>query len=169
MSFHRSNEETSRKKIIAHQKSYHGSAIYSAQMSGSPMMHEHQNAEIPDIIFVTEPDVHRQKLQKETTKDFVGKISDELRGFNFTRGPETIAAFIAEPLWVSGRHNSTKKLFRKSSKNIVKVWCLTHCRRGNLRFGRTGNMFGSETFGMVPDIMTVAKGLSSAYFLFQPF
>tara|TARA_B100001248_G_scaffold182585_1_gene139039 strand:- start:1034 stop:2398 length:1365 start_codon:yes stop_codon:yes gene_type:complete len=164
-SFHRSNEEASRKKIIAHQKSYHGSAIYSAQMSGSPMMHEHQNAEIPDIIFVTEPDVHRHKLQKETTEDFVERLATNLENLILREGPETIAAFIAEPVMgVGGVIIPPKNYFEKVQKILSKYGVLLIADEVICGFGRTGNMFGSETLGMFPDIMTVAKGLSSAYF-----
>ena len=164
-SFHRSNEESSRKKIIAHQKSYHGSAIYSAQISGSPMMHEHQNAEIPDIIFVTEPDVHKQRLQKETTEDFVERLATNLEDLILREGPETIAAFIAEPVMgVGGVIIPPKNYFEKVQKILSKYGVLLIADEVICGFGRTGNMFGSETFGMSPDIMTVAKGLSAAYF-----
>ena len=164
-SFHLSNAENNRKKIIAHQKSYHGSAIYSAQLSGSPMMHEHQNIEIPDIIFVTEPDFHRQKLQKETTEGFVERLVTNLEDRILREGPETIAAFIAEPVMgVGGVIIPPKNYFKKVQKILSKYGVLFIADEVICGFGRTGNIFGSETFGMSPDIMTVAKGLSSAYF-----
>ena len=164
-SFHLSNGENGRKKIIAHQKSYHGSAIYSAQLSGSPMMHEHQNIEIPDIIFVTEPDFHKQKLQMETIEGFVERLVTNLEKTILREGPETIAAFIAEPVMgVGGVIIPPKNYFKKVQKLLSKYGVLFIADEVICGFGRTGNMFGSETFGMSPDIMTVAKGLSSAYF-----
>ena len=94
-------------------------------MSGLPMMHEHQNAEIPDIIFVTEPDVHKQRLQKETTEDFVERLATNLEDLILREGPETIAAFIAEPVMgVGGVIIPPKNYFEKVQKILSKYGVL---------------------------------------------
>ena len=114
-------------------------------MSGSPMMHEHQNAEIPDIIFVTEPDVHRQRLQKETTEDFVERLATNLEDLILREGPETIAAFIAEPVMGVGGVIIPPKTILKSQKILSKYGVLLIADEVICGFGRTGNMFRSET------------------------
>ena len=103
---------------------------------------------MPDIIFVTEPDVHRQRLQKESTEDFVERLATNLRGFDFTRGPETIAAFIAEPVMGVGGVIIPQKTILKSPKILSKYGVLLIADEVICGFGRTGNMFGSDTFGI---------------------
>ena len=164
-SFHKSKGEQNRRKIFSHQKSYHGSAIFSALLSGSASMHEHQNCELTDIIFTTTPDFHHEALSEETEEDFSNRLVTDLEDRILRERPETVAAFIAEPVMgVGGVIIPPKNYFKKIQKVLSRYGILFIADEVICGFGRTGNMFGSQTFNLTPDIMTAAKGLSSAYF-----
>ncbi len=163
--FHKSKGVPTRRKILSHQKSYHGSAIFSALLSGSASMHEHQNCELTDIIFTTTPDFHHEALSEETEEDFSNRLVTELENLILRERPETVAAFIAEPVMgVGGVIIPPKNYFKKIQKVLSRYGILFIADEVICGFGRTGSMFGSQTFNLTPDIMTVAKGLSSAYF-----
>ena len=164
-SFHKSKGEQTRRKIFSHRKSYHGSAIFSASLSGSASMHEHQNCELTDIIFTITPDFNHQALPDETEEDFSNRLATELENRILRERPETVAAFIAEPVMgVGGVIIPPKNYFKKIQTVLSRYGILFIVDEVICGFGRTGNMFGSQTFNLTPDIMTVAKGLSSAYF-----
>ena len=116
-SFHKSKGEQTRRKILSHQKSYHGSAIFSALLSGSASMHEHQNCELTDIIFTTTPDFHNEALSGENEEDFSNRLVTELENLILRERPETVAAFIAEPVMgVGGVIIPPKNYFKKIQK-----------------------------------------------------
>ncbi len=164
-SFHKANTEKARRKILSHEKSYHGSAIFSALLSGSAPMHEHQNLRLADIIFTATPDFYHQGFSTETEDDFSDRLVSHLENRILREKPETIAAFIAEPVMgVGGVIIPPKNYFKKVQKVLKRYGILFIADEVICGFGRTGNLFGSQTFDLTPDIMTVAKGLSSAYF-----
>src|SRR5208282_5655953 len=106
----------------------------------------------------------RIKEAGETEEQFASRLADNLEKLILTEGPDTVAAMIAEPVMgAGGVLVPPKTYFEKIQKVLRKYDILLIADEVICGFGRTGNMFGTETFGLQPDMIVVAKALSSAY------
>ena len=154
-----------KRKIIAQQGGYHGSAIFTAGLSGMPAMHGFPNYVQPDIVFVGSPHHYAYARSGENEAQFSTRLAMELEQTIQGEGADSVAAFIAEPVMgVGGVILPPETYFEKIQAVLKKYDVLLIADEVICGFGRTGNMFGSITFNMKPDIITVAKGMSSAYF-----
>jgi 4-aminobutyrate--pyruvate transaminase len=154
-----------KRKIIARRNGYHGSSIFSASLSDQPLMHAGFNLPIDGILFTDCPNYYRFADEGESEEDFASRLAKSLEDLIVAEGPETIAAFIAEPVMgVGGVVLPPKSYFSKIQGVLRKYDILMIADEVICGYGRTGNMFGSITFNIEPDIITCAKGLSSAYF-----
>jgi 4-aminobutyrate--pyruvate transaminase len=153
-----------KKKIIARMKGYHGSTIGSASLAGLPFMHMDFDLPIAGIRHTDCPAYYRGAKPGETEEDFSTRMAENLDELIQREGPDTVAAFIAEPVQGSGGVVVPPRgYFAKVQEVLRKHDVLFIADEVICGFGRTGNMFGCETFAIAPDIMTVAKSLSSAY------
>ncbi len=153
-----------KKKIIARMKGYHGSTIGSASLAGLPFMHMDFDLPIAGIRHTDCPAFYRGGKPGETEEDFAARMAENLDALIEREGPDTVAAFIAEPVQGSGGVVVPPRgYFAKIQEVLRKHDVLFIADELIFGFGRTGNMFGCETFAITPDIMTVAKSLSSAY------
>ncbi len=139
-----------KKKIIARVKGYHGVTVAAASLTGLPKNHLDFDLPIANIRHADCPHFYRYGKKGESEEDFATRMAESLEAQILREGPDTVAAFIAEP--IMGAQAVLKKY------DVLMIADEVICG-----FGRTGNMFGSETFGVKPDIMTMAKALSSAY------
>jgi len=166
MLWYRSNAlgQPERKKIISRMRGYHGITIASGSLTGLPYNHRSFDIPLPGFLHVTCPHFYRDGQPGETEAEFVTRLADELEETIQREGPETIAGFIGEPLMGAGGvvvppegyWAKIQEVLRRHDIPLVadEVIC---------GFGRTGRMFGSETFGIEPDIMVMSKQLSSSY------
>lgn len=162
--YHSARGESSRRKIIARHGAFHGSTVMAARISGLPLMHKSFNLPDCSVIHTGRPHYYRDALPGESEAEFVARLARELEEVILGEGPETIAAFIAEPVMGAGGVIVPPQGYLPAMHAVVK-------RHGVLflsdeiicGFGRTGNWFGCQTFGIEPDMMSVAKGLSSGY------
>jgi 4-aminobutyrate---pyruvate transaminase len=153
-----------KKKIIARMKGYHGSTIGSASLAGLPFMHMDFDLPIAGIRHTDCPAFYRGAKPGESEEDFSARMAENLDALIEREGPDTVAAFIAEPVQGSGGVVVPPRgYFAKIQEVLRKHDVLFIADEVICGFGRTGNMFGCETYGIAPDIMTVAKSLSSAY------
>ena len=153
-----------KKKIIARMKGYHGSTIASASLAGLPFMHMDFDLPIAGIRHTDCPVYYRGAKPGESEEDFASRMAENLDALIEREGPDTVAAFIAEPVQGSGGVVvPPRTYFEKIQAVLQKHDVLFIADEVICGFGRTGRMFGCETFGIAPDIMTVAKSLSSAY------
>ena len=153
-----------KKKIISRIKAYHGVTVASASMTGLPNNHRDFDLPIANILHTDCPHHYRFAEPGESEEDFATRCAESLERMILAEGPETVAAFIGEPVMGAGGvivppatyWEKIQKVCRKYDVLVVadEVIC---------GFGRTGKMFGCETYGIQPDIMTVAKQLSSSY------
>ncbi len=155
-----------KRKIIARQRSYHGVTIGAACLTGLPI--NHANFDLPvdalGIIRTDAPYYLRDKLDDETESQFVARIVGNLEQQILAEGPETIAAFIAEPITgASGVIIAPDGYYAKVQALLKKYDIFFWADEVITGFGRTGNDFGSTTMGFKPDMMSLAKQLSSAY------
>ena len=153
-----------KKKIVARVKGYHGVTAAAASMSGIPMMHQHLDLPLPGIVRVGCPHHYQFAEAGESESAFVERLARELEETIQREGPDTIAAFIAEPVMGAGGvvipppgyFDRVQAILRKHDILLIADEVITG-------FGRLGRAFGSQVFDLKPDLITVAKQITSAY------
>jgi 4-aminobutyrate--pyruvate transaminase len=153
-----------KKKIIARQKGYHGVTAAAASMSGLATMHQHFDLPLPGILRVSAPHFYGGALAGESEVQFVERLAQELEVLIAAESADTIAAFIAEPVQGAGGVIIPPPGYFERVQAILKqhdiLFLVDEVITG---FGRLGQPFGSNVFGLKPDLLTVAKMLTSAY------
>jgi 4-aminobutyrate--pyruvate transaminase len=153
-----------KKKIISRWRGYHGVTVASASLTGLPANHADFDLPIPNILHADCPSLFHHGEPGESEEAFAVRMADNLEAMILKEGPETVAAFIAEPVNGSGGVIVPPKgYFERVQKILRKYDILFIVDEVICGFGRTGNMFGCETYDLKPDILTVAKALSSSY------
>ena len=153
-----------KKKIISRMKGYHGVTVASASLTGLPNNHRDFDLPIANIMHTECPHHYRFGKPGESEEDFATRMADALEAMIQREGPDTVAAFIAEPVMgAGGVIVPPKTYFEKIQAVLKKHDVLFIADEVICGFGRTGNMFGTETYKLQPDIISVAKQLSSAY------
>lgn len=163
--YHNAIGKPQKKKIIARRNAYHGVTAVAASMGGLASNHNDFDLPISTRFLHTEcPHLYRNGLPGETEEAFATRLAGLLEQQILQEGPETVAAFIAEPVMgAGGVIVPPAGYFEKVQAVLRKYNVLMIADEVICGFGRTGNMFGSTTFNIQPDILTCAKGLSSAY------
>ncbi|MGH1479609.1 MAG: aminotransferase [Geminicoccales bacterium] len=153
-----------KKKIIARDKGYHGVTVASASLTGLPLLHKTFNLPIADILHVSCPDPYRVKPEGMSERDFSKHLAKELDETIEREGPGTVAAFIAEPVMgAGGVHVPPEGYFDEIQPVLKKHDVLLIADEVICGFGRLGHWFGSNLYNIKPDIITIAKGLTSGY------
>ena len=153
-----------KKKIISRVRAYHGITVYSGSMTGLAPNHNDFDLPVGGVLRADCPSHYLYGLPGESEKAFVDRLIGNLEQMIIREGPDTIAAFIAEPVnGAGGVIVPPRDYFPRVQEVLRRYEILFIADEVICGFGRTGNMFGCETFGIEPDIMTVAKALSSAY------
>lgn len=162
--YHNAIGKPEKKKIIARRNAYHGVTVASASLSGLVTNHRDFDLPIHNILHTDCPHYFRYAEPGESEEDFATRLADNLEKLILEEGPETVAAFFAEPVMgAGGVLTPPTTYFEKVQKVLAKYDVLLVADEVVCGYGRTGEMFGSTTFGMKPDILTTAKGLSSGY------
>ncbi len=152
-----------KKVIISRKNGYHGSSVGSASLGGMPAMHAQGGIPIPDIHHIGQPNWWAEGGDMDPDA-FGLKRAQELEEAILEMGEDRVAAFIAEPIQGAGGVIVPPQTYWPEIQRICdKYEILLIADEVITGFGRTGNWFGSQTFGIRPDIMTIAKGLSSGY------
>jgi len=153
-----------KKKIISRVKAYHGVTVAAASLTGLPGNHRDFDLPLSGFLHTSCPHHYRFAQDGESEEEFASRLADELEALIVKEGPETVAAFIAEPVMGAGGVIVPPKTY---FQKIMAV-----CARHDLfvisdevicGFGRLGTMFGCEKLGFKPQAISVAKALSSAY------
>lgn len=153
-----------KKKIISRMKAYHGVTIASASLTGLPFNHRSFDLPIDRILHTDCPHYYRFAEEGESEEEFSSRLAANLEELIEKEGPETIAAFFAEPVMGAGGVILPPKTYFEKIQPILKKHDILFIADEVIcGFGRTGNMFATETYKLDPDIITVAKALSSAY------
>jgi len=154
-------------KIISRERSYHGVTVASAALTGLPPNHTHFDLPFDalGVLRTDAPHYYRSGLSNETETEFVDRIVNNLEQLILREGADTIAAFIVEPITgASGVIVPPEGYYQKVQAVLNKYDILFWADEVITAFGRTGNDFGCTTVGIQkPDMMTLAKQLSSAY------
>jgi 4-aminobutyrate--pyruvate transaminase len=153
-----------KKKILSRVRAYHGVTIATASLTGLPGNHRDFDLPIAGIVHADCPHYYGQAQPGESEAAFSTRLAENLEKLILKEGPETVAAFIAEPVMgAGGVLLPPAGYFEKIQPILKKYDILFIVDEVICGFGRTGNMFGTETFKLQPDMITVAKALSSAY------
>lgn len=152
-----------KKIIISRKNAYHGSSMGSASLGGMTGMHEQGGMPIPDITHIDQPYWYGEGGD-QSPEEFGLQRAAALEVEILRLGEGNVAAFIAEPVQGAGAVIIPPATYWPEIQRICdKYEILLIADEVICGFGRTGNWFGSQTFGIRPDIMTTAKGLSSGY------
>ncbi len=153
-----------KKKIISRIKAYHGVTVASASLTGLPNNHRDFDLPIANILHTDCPHHYRFAEPGESEEAFATRMAENLEKMILKEGPETVAAFIAEPVMGAGGVFVPPPTYIEQVQAVLKkhdvLFIVDEVICG---FGRTGNLWGCETFNLKPDIMTMAKALTSAY------
>lgn len=163
--YHTVRGKATKRKVIARDKAFHGSTIAAASMCGLTFMHREFGLPISGFLHTLCPDTYRNMLPGESEEQFVQRLADELEKLILREGPDTIAAFIAEPINAGGGIIVPPAAYFAKIQAVLKKYDIL-CLDDEIvcGFARTGNWFGKETVGLEPDMIALAKGLSSSYF-----
>lgn len=153
-----------KKKIISRIKAYHGVTIAAASLCGLPANHQDFDLPIPNIYHTDCPHAYRFANPGETDEEFATRLAENLEKMILEEEPDTVAAFFAEPILGAGGVLVPPATYYAKIQAVLKRYdVLFVCDEVITGFGRTGNMWGAETRNIKPDIMTMAKALTSAY------
>ncbi|CAM4090340.1 aspartate aminotransferase family protein [Bordetella muralis] len=162
--YHNAIGKPLKKKILSRQRGYHGVTVASASLTGLPANHQDFDLPIANIGHVECPHHYRYGLAGESEADFATRMAQALEQRILQEGPETVAAFIAEPVMGAGGVIVPPETYFEKIQSVLRKYdVLMVADEVICGFGRTGKMFGSQTFGIQPDILTCAKALSSGY------
>jgi L-2,4-diaminobutyrate transaminase len=153
-----------KKKIISRWRGYHGSGLMTGSLTGLELFHKKFDLPLAQVIHTEAPYYFRRDDLDQTEEQFVQHCVDELEALIEREGADTIAAFIGEPVLgtggivppPAGYWQAIQKVLKKHDILLVADEVVTG-------FGRLGTMFGSDHYGLEPDLITIAKGLTSAY------
>jgi len=153
-----------KKKIISRARGYHGVTVMTASLCGLPAMHTGFDLPLPMVRHVRSPHALWEKAPGQSDERFVMELADQLEQLIVQEGPETVAAFIAEPIQAAGGVVIPPESYFPAIQAVLRRYdVLMIADEVVCGFGRTGEMFGSSAFGLEPDLMTLAKGITSAY------
>jgi len=162
--YHNVRGQPDKKKIIARQGAYHGSTLAGASMSGLPHMHRSFDLPLDRFIHVDSPHYWRHAPEGLTELEYSDLLAANLEECIVRNGPETVAAFIAEPLQgAAGVIPPPEGYFEAVVPILRKYDVLFIVDEVICGFGRLGKWWGSDVYGLEPDLMSTAKGLTSGY------
>jgi 4-aminobutyrate--pyruvate transaminase len=160
--YHQCKGRPGRRKVISHERGYHGTTIASTWATGLEKVHAGFGVPGSDFIKVPCPDAG--SAQAPETTHFVDQLIAHLEQIIEAHDPDSIAAFIAEPiLGAGGIIIPPAGYYARVQDVLARHDILFIADEVVTGFGRTGAMFATQEFNLKPDMITVAKGLSSAY------
>lgn len=153
-----------KKKIISRWRGYHGSGVMTGSLTGLSLFHNAFDLPRAPILHTEAPYYFRREDRRQTEAEFTTHCAARLEELILAEGPDTIAAFIGEPVLGTGGIVPPPAGYWAAIQAVLKKYdILLVADEVVTGFGRLGSMFGSTHYGMEPDLITIAKGLTSAY------
>ncbi len=153
-----------KKKIISRQRAYHGGTVMAASLTGMPIYHKAFDLPLGPILHTVAPHYYRRPQAGMSEREFSRYCGEQLEAMIQAEGPDTVAAFIAEPVLGTGGIIPPPEGYWEEIQPILKKYdVLLIADEVVCGFGRTGADFGCQTYAIEPDLITIAKGLTSAY------
>ncbi|MGP9687350.1 aspartate aminotransferase family protein [Halomonas sp. AOP25-F1-15] len=154
-----------RRHIIARRQSYHGNTIGALATGGNAMRRQQFQPILPETHHVSPCYAYRDKGIDEPPEAYAARLADELEAKILALGPEEVMAFVAEPVVGAtlGAVGSVADYFQRVRAICDKYGVLLILDEVMCGMGRTGTVFACEQDGVIPDIVTIAKGLGGGY------
>ncbi len=153
-----------KKKIISRWRGYHGSGLMTGSLTGLDLFHKKFDLPFSQVVHTEAPYYFRREDPAMSEEEFSAHCAVELEKLIEAEGPDTVAAFIGEPVLGTGGIVPPPAGYWKAIQAVLKKYdILLIADEVVTGFGRLGTMFGSTHYGIEPDIITIAKGLTSAY------
>ena len=153
-----------KKKIISRWRGYHGSGLMTGSLTGLEVFHKAFDLPLSQVLHTEAPYYYGRQDRSLSEEQFSQHCADKLEEMILAEGPETVAAFIGEPiLGTGGLVPPPAGYWEKIQAVLAKYDVLLIADEVITGFGRLGSMFGSDHYGIKPDLITIAKGLTSAY------
>ena len=153
-----------KKKIISRWRGYHGSGLMTGSLTGLELFHKKFDLPLAQVVHTEAPYYFRRENLEQSEAQFVAHCVAELEALIEREGADTIAAFIGEPVLGTGGIVPPPAGYWAAIQEVLERHdILLVADEVVTGFGRLGTMFGSEHYGMKPDLITIAKGLTSAY------
>ncbi|MDX5362347.1 MAG: aspartate aminotransferase family protein [Alphaproteobacteria bacterium] len=153
-----------KKKIVSRWRGYHGSGLMTGSLTGLDLFHRKFDLPLAQVIHTEAPYYFRRADTAMSEEEFSAHCAQKLEELILAEGPDTVAAFIGEPaLGTGGLVPPPAGYWAAIQQVLAKYDVLLIADEVVTGFGRLGSMFGSEHYGIRPDIITSAKGLTSAY------
>lgn len=153
-----------KKKIISRWRGYHGSGLVTGSLTGLDLFHKKFDLPLAQVVHTEAPYYYRRADLDQTPAQFVAHCVDALEVLIAREGADTIAAFIGEPLLGTGGIVPPPEGYWEAIQAVLKKHdILLVVDEVVTGFGRLGTMFGSDHYGLEADLITIAKGLTSAY------
>jgi L-2,4-diaminobutyrate transaminase len=153
-----------KKTIISRWRGYHGSGLMTGSLTGLELFHKKFDLPLDQVTHTEAPYYFRRPDTSMSEEDFSAYCAHKLEELILQEGPDTVAAFIGEPVLGTGGIVPPPKGYWAAIQPVLKKYdILLIADEVVTGFGRLGSMFGSDHYGIEPDIITIAKGLTSAY------
>jgi 4-aminobutyrate---pyruvate transaminase len=166
MIWYRSNAlgQPNRKKIISRTKGYHGVTVASGSLTGLSNNHRSFDLPLPNFVHVTSPHFWREARPGESEEEFSSRLAAELEAVIVREGADTVAAFFGEPIMGAGGVIVPPRTYWQKIQAVLRRYDIILVADEVITgFGRTGKMFGSETFDIEPDVIVLSKQITSGY------
>jgi 4-aminobutyrate--pyruvate transaminase len=151
-----------KRKIIGRKMAYHGSTCAAASISGKPDMHQESGLPFDAFRHTEYPNYYRNQLPGESEQEFSARMAQALEDLIVAEGPETVAAFWAEPVMGAGGAVLPPEGYFEKIQSVLKKYDILFVADEVIcGFGRTGNMWGTQTYNLKPDMIACAKALSA--------
>ena len=162
--YNNARRQPKKKKILARSRAYHGVTVASASLTGLEGVHKAFDLPAFDVVRLSAPHYYWAKGDGVSEEEFVDRLIAELEETIEREGAETIAAFISEPIMGAGGVIVPPDGYFRRVQEILKANDILFVADEVIcGFGRLGKMFGSQVFDLRPDIITIAKGITSGY------
>ena len=162
--YHNAIGKPEKKKIIGRERGYHGNTVASVSVSGQPHMVADFDLPLPGFFHTDNPNYYRGHHDGESEAEFSTRMADNLETLILAEGPETVAAFFGEPVQGGGGAITPPETYWAKIQAVLKKYDILFIADEVIcGFGRTGDMWGSQTYGLKPDMISCAKQLSAAY------
>ncbi len=160
--YHAAIGKPEKRKIIGRRMGYHGSTSASISASGKSDMHADFGLPFPGFLHTEYPHYYRHHHDGESEEQFASRMAEALEQLIEAEGPETCGAFIAEPVMGAGGGLTPPRSYWEKMQAVVRKYDMLFIADEVIcGFGRTGTMWGSQTYDLRPDMISCAKALSA--------
>lgn len=154
-----------RRKMISRWRGYYGNTIAAVSLSGQPHMHSGFGLQMDDFLKLSTPNYYLNAQDGETEVEFSARLALEFEQTILEAGPDTIAAFFAEPMQSGGGAIHPPEGYWAALQEVIRKYDIHfHVDETVCGFGRTGYYWGAQAFDLTPDSTTCAKALTAAFF-----